>query len=412
MHSKNLQDVDNNVYEIINKEYERQQTHLELIASENITSKAVMEAQGSVLTNKYAEGYPSKRYYGGCEHVDSVEDLAINRLKELFGCDHANVQSHSGAQANFAVFLAVLNPGDTVMGMALDQGGHLTHGCPVNVSGKWFNIESYGINEDGLLDYEAIRQQALKTKPKLIIAGASAYPRALDFEKFQAIAKECNAYLLADIAHIAGLVVAGCHSSPIPYADFVTSTTHKTLRGPRGGVIMCKQEHAKLIDSAVFPGSQGGPLMHVIAGKAVAFQEALMPEFKTYQEQVVKNASALSQSLLDNNIKLVTGGTDNHLLLLDLSNLGLTGKDASNLLDSINLTANKNAIPNDPEKPWITSGIRLGSPACTTRGLKEQDFVQIGQIISKAFYNTKDSEILKQCKEEVLNICQKYPIYQ
>lgn len=411
MNLENLQQQDSEIYNLVQEEYNRQSTHIELIASENIASKAVMEAQGSVLTNKYAEGLPSKRYYGGCKYVDRVEELAINRLKELFGADHANVQPHSGAQANFAVFFAALQPGDTILGMSLDQGGHLTHGSPVNVSGKWFDIKSYGTDSNGWLDYDDVRAKALECKPKLIIAGASAYPRAIDFKKFSEIAKEVGAYLMVDMAHIAGLVAGGVHENPVPYADFVTSTTHKTLRGPRGGVILCKEEHQKLIDSAVFPGTQGGPLMHIIAAKAVAFGEALTPEFKQYQQQVVKNSKALTQALNANNIKLVSGGSDNHLILVDLLEQGLTGKEAENLLDSIGLTANKNAIPNDPQKPWITSGIRVGTPAGTSRGLKEAEFTTIGNIMSKVLNNPSDTAIQEESRKQIQEICNQFPIY-
>ncbi|MFN5539510.1 MAG: serine hydroxymethyltransferase [Candidatus Melainabacteria bacterium] len=406
-----LAQVDPEIFSVINEELDRQRTHLELIASENTVSKAVMEAQGSVLTNKYAEGLPGKRYYGGCQFVDKAESLAIERIKKIFGADHANVQPHSGAQANFAVFLAAIKPGDTVLGMSLDQGGHLTHGSPVNVSGKWFNIVSYGVNADGWLDYDHLLSQAKAHKPKLIIAGASAYPRQIDFAKFAAVAKEVGALLMVDMAHIAGLVAAGVHPSPIPHAEFVTSTTHKTLRGPRGGIILCKEEYAKQIDSAVFPGSQGGPLMHVIAAKAVAFHEALQPEFKEYQKQVVANAKSLASSLTEEKINLVSGGTDNHLVLLNLVELGLTGKEAENLLDSVGLTANKNAIPNDPQKPWITSGIRLGTPACTTRGFKEAEFYELGKIIASVLKNPKDETVLAQDKKKVEKFCADFSVY-
>jgi glycine hydroxymethyltransferase len=406
-----LAQVDPEIFSVINEELDRQRTHLELIASENTVSKAVMEAQGSVLTNKYAEGLPGKRYYGGCQFVDKAESLAIERIKKIFGADHANVQPHSGAQANFAVFLAAIKPGDTVLGMSLDQGGHLTHGSPVNVSGKWFNIVSYGVNADGWLDYDHLLSQAKAHKPKLIIAGASAYPRQIDFAKFAAVAKEVGALLMVDMAHIAGLVAAGVHPSPIPHAEFVTSTTHKTLRGPRGGIILCKEEYAKQIDSAVFPGSQGGPLMHVIAAKAVAFHEALQPEFKEYQKQVVANAKSLASSLTEEKINLVSGGTDNHLILLNLVELGLTGKEAENLLDSVGLTANKNAIPNDPQKPWVTSGIRLGTPACTTRGFKEAEFYELGKIIASVLKNPKDETVLAQDKKKVEKFCADFSVY-
>ncbi len=407
-----LKSVDPEIYSIVNEELDRQRTHLELIASENMVSRAVMEAQGSVLTNKYAEGLPGKRYYGGCQFVDKAESLAIERAKKLFGADHANVQPHSGAQANFSVFLSVLNPGDTVLGMSLDQGGHLTHGSPVNVSGKWFNIVSYGVNADGWLDYDHLWKQAREHKPRLIIAGASAYPRTIDFAKFAEVANEIGAYLLVDMAHIAGLVAAGEHPNPVPYAQFVTTTTHKTLRGPRGGLILTKEEFAKPIDSSVFPGTQGGPLMHVIAGKAVAFGEALRPEFKDYQKQIVKNAKALAEALNAGGISLVSGGTDNHLMLLNLVPLGLNGKEAENLLDSVGLTANKNAIPNDPQKPWITSGIRLGTPACTTRGFKEAEFSELGVIISQVLKNPSDEAVLSQAKGKVGELCEKFPVYE
>lgn len=406
-----LATVDPEVFGAINEELNRQRTHLELIASENTVSRAVMEAQGSVLTNKYAEGLPGKRYYGGCQFVDKIETLAIERAKQLFACEHANVQPHSGAQANFAVFLSAIKPGDTVLGMSLDQGGHLTHGSPVNVSGKWFNIVSYGVNADGWLDYDHLREQAHKHKPKLIIAGASAYPRTIDFAKFAEVAAEVGALLLVDMAHIAGLVAAGEHPSPIPHAHFVTTTTHKTLRGPRGGLILSKQEFAKNVDSAVFPGSQGGPLMHVIAGKAVALQEALQPDFKKYQKQVVLNAKALAKSLNEENISLVSGGTDNHLVLVNLVPLGLNGKEAENLLDSVGVTSNKNAIPNDPQKPWITSGIRLGSPACTTRGFGEGEFTQLGKVIASVLKNPNDDSALRNGKEEISKLCKDFPVY-
>jgi glycine hydroxymethyltransferase len=411
LNEESLSQVDPEVYTAINEELNRQKTHLELIASENIVSKAVMEAQGSVLTNKYAEGLPGKRYYGGCQFVDKIETLAIDRAKQLFGAEHANVQPHSGAQANFSVFLSVLKPGDTILGMSLDQGGHLTHGSPVNVSGKWFNVVSYGVDADGWLDYNNLKEQAHKHKPRLIIAGASAYPRKIDFVKFAEIADEVGAYLLVDMAHIAGLVAAGEHLSPIPYAHFVTTTTHKTLRGPRGGLILTKQEFAKQIDSSVFPGSQGGPLMHVIAGKAVAFHEALQPEFKLYQKQVVLNAKALADSLTEEGIGLVSGGTDNHLVLLNLVPCGLTGKDAETLLDSVGITANKNAIPNDPQKPWITSGIRLGSPACTTRGFTTTEFHDLGKIIASVLKSPSDDKVLTDARREVKMLCNSFSIY-
>ncbi len=410
--NSSLQEVDPEVAKIIEAETSRQRTHLELIASENIASRAVMEAQGSTLTNKYAEGLPGKRYYGGCAEVDRVEDLAIDRLKKLFGADHANVQPHSGASANIAVFLSCLNPGDTFLGMALDQGGHLTHGSPVNMSGKWFNVQSYGVEADGWIDYEKVRAKAHECKPKLIIAGASAYPRILHFDKFAEIAEEVGARLLVDMAHISGLVAAGLHPSPIPHAQYVTTTTHKTLRGPRGGVIMCKAEFAKAIDSAVFPGSQGGPLMHVIAAKAVAFREALDPSFRLYQERVIENAKALATSCQQGGLEIVSGGTDNHLLLIDLRPCKMTGKEAEILLDTIGLTANKNAIPHDPEKPWITSGLRLGTPACTTRGLQREDFVELGGIISEALFQRDEDSVLASCAKRVKAICDRFPLYE
>lgn len=406
-----LANIDPEIYSLLTQEFSRQNTHLELIASENIASQAVIQAQGSILTNKYAEGLPRKRYYGGCHYVDEVEELAIQRVKKLFQAEHANVQPHSGAQANFAVFFAALEPGDTILGMSLDQGGHLTHGSPVNVSGKWFNVVSYGLNKEGWLDYGEVLSQAKLHQPKLIIAGASAYPRTIDFQKFREIADEVGAYLLVDMAHIAGLVAAGVHPSPIPWADFVTSTTHKTLRGPRGGVILCPEKHQKKIDSAVFPGTQGGPLMHVIAAKAVAFGEALYPSFKEYQKQVIKNCGVLSKNLHKNNLDLVSGGSDNHLLLLNLQKLNITGKEAESLLDSVGITTNKNAIPNDPQKPWITSGLRLGAPACTTRGMKESDFEQIGNIIAEVLHNPNNPLVLEHSTEQVKKLCANFPIY-
>ena len=371
------------VADAITQEIERQKNNVELIASENFVSKAVMAAMGSPLTNKYAEGYPGRRYYGGCEKVDIVENLAIDRLKQLFKADHANVQPHSGASDNVAVFLAALNPDDTVLGMNLQHGGHLTHGSPVNMSGKWFNIVPYGVREeDARIDYDEVRRLALEHKPKMIVAGASAYPRAIDFERFGAIAKEVGAYLMADIAHIAGFVATGLHQSPVPYADFVTSTTHKTLRGPRGGIILCKEEHKKAIDLAVFPGTQGGHLMHVIAAKAISFKEALQDDYKAYCQKVLDNAQALSKGLIDRGFNIVSGGTDNHLILVDLRNIGVTGKDAEKMLDSINMTCNKNTIPYDPQSPFITSGIRLGTPAMTTLGMNEADMDEIADIIA------------------------------
>ena len=402
--------VDPEICEAINEELSRQQHNIELIASENIVSKAVMAAMGSVLTNKYAEGYPGKRYYGGCEKVDIVEELARKRACELFGAEHANVQPHSGAQANMAVFFAVLKPGDTVMGMSLAHGGHLTHGSPVNMSGKQYNVVSYGVSEEtGRIDYEEFRRVALENKPKLIIAGASAYSRTIDFEFMSKVAKEVGAYFMVDMAHIAGLVAAGLHPNPVPYADFVTTTTHKTLRGPRGGLILCKEENAKLIDKAIFPGIQGGPLMHVIAAKAVCFKEALDPSFKKYAEQVVKNAKVLADRLIENGFDIVSGGTDNHLMLVDLRPMHITGKELEARLDEVRITCNKNAIPFDPEKPGTASGIRLGTPAVTTRGMVEEDMVEIADLIAMV---AKDFEGNKaEVAERVQKLVTKYPIY-
>lgn len=395
--------------EAIVKELSRQRNNIELIASENFVSKAVMEAMGSPLTNKYAEGYPGKRYYGGCQEVDVAENLAIERAKELFGCDHVNVQPHSGASANTAVYFAMLKPGDTIMGMNLNHGGHLTHGSPVNISGKYFNIVPYGVDETGFIDYDEFEKIAIETKPKMIVAGASAYARTIDFPRIQAIAKAVGAYLLVDIAHIAGLVVAGEHPSPVPYADFVTTTTHKTLRGPRGGMIMCKVEYAQAIDKAIFPGLQGGPLMHVIAAKAVCFKEALQPEYKSYIKQVVKNATALSEGLKANGIDIVSGGTDNHLMLVDLRSVNLTGKEAEKLLDEVGVTCNKNTIPFDPQSPFVTSGIRVGTPAVTSRGMKEEDMKEIADIIAmvlKDFDKNKD-----EARKRVVELTNKHPLY-
>jgi len=405
-----IRKVDPEVADAIETEVNRQRNKIELIASENFVSNAVIEAMGTPLTNKYAEGYPGKRYYGGCEYVDIVETLAIERAKELFGAEHANVQPHSGAQANMAVLFAVLNPGDTVLSMSLAHGGHLSHGSPVNMSGKYYNIVPYGVTEENsTVDYEAIRKLALECKPKLIIAGASAYPRELDFKKFGEIAKEVGAYLLVDMAHISGLVAAGLHPNPVPYADFVTTTTHKTLRGPRGGLILCKEEHAKLIDKAIFPGIQGGPLMHIIAAKAVCLKEALSDDFKAYQKQIVKNAKALSEALLSKGFNLVSGGTDNHLMLLDLRNMPITGKEAEHMLDEIGITANKNAIPFDPEKPFVTSGVRLGTPAVTSRGMVEEDMAEIAEIIAITLKDFENSKEL--AKQKVQKLCEKYPLY-
>lgn len=391
-------------------EYHRQQRNLELIASENIVSPAVMLAMGTVPTNKYAEGYPEKRYYGGCEEVDVLEDLVIERAKKLFGAEHACVQPHSGASANLAVYQAFLEPGDTVMGMNLAHGGHLTHGSPVNISGRLYHFIPYNVNADGVLDYEEIRRLALEHQPKMIVAGASAYPREIRFDLFAEIAKEVGAYLFVDMAHIAGLVAAGLHQNPVLYADVVSTTTHKTLRGPRGGTILCKKEYAKQIDKAIFPGTQGGPLMHVIAAKAVCFGEALKPEFRTYQEQVVKNAKALSTALMEEGFHLVSNGTDNHLMLVDLQNMHITGKELQNRLDNVYITVNKNAVPNDPASPFVTSGIRIGTPAVTTRGLKEEDMKTISHLIKLAVteFDTKADEI----RAAVNEICSRYPIYE
>ena len=397
--------------EAMERELARQRRNLELIASENIVSPAVMAAMGTVLTNKYAEGYPGKRYYGGCQYVDEVEELARQRAKELFGAEHVNVQPHSGAQANMAVYFSLLEPGDTVMGMSLAEGGHLTHGSPVNMSGKLYHFVPYGVSaETGRIDYDALRDQAKTVRPKMIVAGASAYPREIDFRTMGEIAKEVGAVFMVDMAHIAGLVAAGCHMSPIPYADVVTTTTHKTLRGPRGGMILCKEEYAKAIDKAIFPGTQGGPLEHVIAAKAVCLGEALRPEFKDYQRQIVKNAAALAKGLLDRGMNLVSGGTDNHMMLLDLRGTGVTGKELERRLDEVRITVNKNAIPGDPEKPFVTSGIRVGTPAVTTRGLVEEDMEVIARCISDAaadFDGKADS-----IRAAVEALCARYPLYQ
>jgi len=411
MDFKNLQLEDPEVYNAIQNEKKRQQNKLELIASENFVSYSVMEAMGSYMTNKYAEGYPKNRYYAGCDYVDIVEDLARNRLKEIFGAEHANVQPHSGAQANMAVYNAILEPGDTVMGLNLSHGGHLTHGSKVNSSGKLYNFVAYGLNkETGLIDYEEVERLALEYKPKLIVTGASAYSREIDFKRFKEIADKVDAMLMVDMAHIAGLVAAGLHQNPVEYADFVTSTTHKTLRGPRGGIILCKEKYAKQIDKAVFPGIQGGPLMHVIAAKAVCFKEALTDEFKEYQKQIIKNAQAMADELSKLGFQMVSGGTDNHLILIDLRNKGITGKELSDRLDEVGITVNKNSVPFDTEKPSITSGIRVGTPAITTRGLKEDDAREIARMISLIcddFEKNKDSVI-----EQVENICKKYPLYE
>ncbi|MEG6522847.1 serine hydroxymethyltransferase [Desulfotomaculum sp. 1211_IL3151] len=408
----NLSMTDPELAKAIDLEFQRQQRNIELIASENFVSPAVMEAQGSVLTNKYAEGYPGKRYYGGCEFVDIAESLAISRAKELFGADHANVQPHSGAQANFAVYFGLLQPGDKILGMNLAHGGHLTHGSPVNVSGKYFNVVAYGVEEaTGCINYDKLREVAVQEKPKMIVAGASAYPRAIDFKQISEIAKEIDAYFFVDMAHIAGLVAAGLHQSPVPYADIVTTTTHKTLRGPRGGMILCKEKYAPIMDKAIFPGSQGGPLMHVIAAKAVAFGEALKPEFKGYQQQILGNAQALAKGLLARGFNLVSGGTDNHLMLVDLRGTGITGKEAEKLLDEVHITCNKNAIPFDPEKPFVTSGIRLGTPAATTRGFKEDDMDKIAQIIVQTLKEKDNPTIQEKSRAMVKELCDKYPLY-
>lgn len=409
---ENLQAQDSAVFEAMEKEFARQQANIELIASENIVSAAVIEAQGSVLTNKYAEGYPGKRYYGGCEFVDVVEDIARDRAKQLFGAEHVNVQPHSGAQANMAVYFTVLEPGDTVLGMNLAHGGHLTHGSPVNFSGVQYNFVEYGVTKDtNVIDYDDVRAKAIEHKPKLIVAGASAYPREIDFAKFREIADEVGALFMVDMAHIAGLVAAGLHPNPVPYADFVTTTTHKTLRGPRGGMILTSEEWAKKIDKSIFPGIQGGPLMHVIAGKAVAFGEALQPEFKQYAQQVINNAKALGETLVSEGIDLVSGGTDNHLLLLDVRSLGLTGKVAEALLDEVNITANKNGIPYDPEKPFVTSGVRIGTPAITSRGFVEEDMKEVGALIAAVLKNPEDEAVKADAIARVKALTDKYPIY-
>ena len=408
-----LSQADPDITAIIESERQRQQDHLELIASENFTSPAVMAAQGSVLTNKYAEGLPNKRYYGGCEFVDQAEELAIERIKQLFGAAHANVQPHSGAQANFAVFLALLQPGDTILGMDLSHGGHLTHGSPVNVSGKWFNVVQYGVSQDTeQLDYDEIRKLALEHRPKIIICGYSAYPRTIHFDRFRAIADEVGAYLMADIAHIAGLVATGHHPNPIPHCHVVTTTTHKTLRGPRGGLIMTSDaDLGKKFDKAVFPGSQGGPLEHVVAAKAVAFGEALKPEFKTYCAQVIANAQALAAQLQARGFKVVSDGTDNHLVLVDLRSIGMTGKQADALVSMVNITANKNTVPFDPESPFVTSGLRLGSPAMTTRGLGVEEFKEIANIIADRLLSPEDSKVEADCRNRVAALCDRFPLY-
>lgn len=409
MDFKELKQYDEEIYAASERELKRQQHNIELIASENIVSKGVLLAAGTVLTNKYAEGYPAHRYYGGCQYVDEVEEIARSRACELFGAEHANVQPHSGASANLAVFFALLQPGDTVISMSLAHGGHLSHGSPVNISGKYFKIVPYGVGDDGRINYDEVEKLAEECKPKLILAGASAYPRAIDFERFGEIAKKVGAYLMVDMAHIAGLVAAGLHQNPVPYADVVTTTTHKTLRGPRGGMILCKEELAKAIDKAIFPGIQGGPLMHIIAAKAVAFKEALQPEFKEYQQQIVKNAAKLAEELKARGFNLVSGGTDNHLMLIDLQNFGITGKQLEHNLDEVHITANKNAVPNDPQSPFITSGIRIGTPAVTSRGFKEAEMVKIAGWIHDVVTDFEGQK--ERVSKEVQELCKKFPIY-
>ena len=410
MDFKELQQYDPELYAASDREFKRQQHNIELIASENIVSKAVLLAAGSVLTNKYAEGYPAHRYYGGCQYVDEVENIARDRAKKLFGAEHANVQPHSGASANFAVWFALLNPGDTVLSMSLAHGGHLSHGSPVNVSGKYFNIVSYGVcDENGRIDYDAVEKAALACKPKMILAGASAYPREIDFKRFREIADKVSAYLMVDMAHIAGLVAAGVHPSPVPYADVVTTTTHKTLRGPRGGMILCKEALAKTIDKAIFPGTQGGPLMHIIAAKAVAFKEALEPSFVDYQKQIVKNAAVFADELKKCGFNLVSGGTDNHLILIDLQNFGVTGRDFEKMLDEVHITANKNAVPNDPQSPFVTSGIRVGTPAVTSRGFKEAEMVKIAHWLHDIVTDFEGNK--ERVTKEVEALCEQFPIY-
>ena len=410
MNFENLVKVDEEIYNLVGKELEREQEGIELIASENFASKAVMEAMGSYLTNKYAEGYPAKRYYGGCQVVDEVEELARERAKKLFGAEHANVQPHSGSQANMAVYFTILQPGDTVLGMDLSHGGHLTHGSTVNFSGRLYNFVSYGVNkETEMIDYEQIRRLALEYKPKLIVAGASAYSRIIDFKKLKDICDEVGAYFMVDMAHIAGLVATGAHPSPVPYADFVTSTTHKTLRGPRGGLILCKEKYAKALDKNIFPGIQGGPLMHTIAAKAVCFKEALQPEFKEYIDRVVKNCKVLAEELVKYDFKLVSNGSDNHLILIDLNNKDITGKDAEKRLDSIGITVNKNTVPNETKSPFVTSGIRIGTAAVTTRGFDEEDMKEVAALINDAIEN-KDED-LSSLKNRVKALCSKHPLY-
>lgn len=407
-----LAQVDSELWDAILRENTRQEEHIELIASENYCSPAVMQAQGSQLTNKYAEGYPGKRYYGGCEYVDIAEQLALDRVKKLFGAEAANVQPNSGSQANQAIFLAMLNPGDTIMGMSLAEGGHLTHGMALNMSGKWFNVVSYGLNEKEEIDYDKMEQLAHEHKPKLIIAGASAYSLRIDFERFAKVAKDVGAYFMVDMAHYAGLIAAGVYPSPVPYADFVTSTTHKSLRGPRGGFILMKPEFERKINSAVFPGLQGGPLMHVIAGKAVAFKEALQPEFKVYQEQVLKNASVLAKTLVDRGFRIISGRTESHVMLVDLQSKNITGRQAETILNSGHITCNKNAIPNDPQTPFVTSGIRLGSPAMTTRGFKEAESAMVGNLLADVIENPNDQTTIERVRAEVKKLTTAFPVYQ
>jgi glycine hydroxymethyltransferase len=405
----NLKKLDPKIFEAIKNEENRQKYTIELIASENFVSQEVLEAQGSVLTNKYAEGYPGKKYYGGCKYIDIVENLAIERAKEIFKAEYANVQPHSGSQANMAVYFSVLEVGDTILAMNLSHGGHLTHGSPVNFSGRFFNIIPYGVGEDtGRIDYDNLRDLAIKNKPKLIIAGASAYPREIDFSKFKSIADEVGAYLMADIAHIAGLIIAGLHQSAVPHCHFVTTTTHKTLRGPRGGLILCKEEYGHSIDKTIFPGIQGGPLMHVIAAKAVCFKQAMTPEFKEYQKQIVKNAKTLAEKLVELGYNLVSGGTDNHLMLVDLRNKGITGKQAEKALEEAGITVNKNMVPFDPQKPWVASGIRIGTPAVTTRGMKEKDMGVIADMMNRVLNNTENLKIKEEVKKEVESFCKKF----
>src|SRR5574344_71326 len=407
---KNLKQYDNDLYQMIEKEKNRQENNIELIASENFVSPAILEAAGSILTNKYAEGYPNRRYYGGCEYIDEIESLAIERAKKLYGCEHANVQSHSGSSANLAAYMALLEPGDKVLSMSLSEGGHLTHGSPVSFSGKLYNFIHYSLDlETELIDYDKLRELAIKEKPKMILAGASAYPRKIDFSKFREICDEVDAIFMVDMAHIAGLVAAGLHQSPVPYADVVTSTSHKTLRGPRGAFILCKEEHAKAIDKSIFPGSQGGPLEHIIAAKAVAFKEAMSDDFKDYQKQVIKNAKAMEKTFIENGIRLVSGGTDNHLLLLDLTSTAYTGKEAETMLDEVHITVNKNTIPNDKKGPVVTSGIRIGTPAMTSRGLKEEEMSYVAQLIADLLLD-KDSK--ENISKKVKELTSRFPLYK